>query len=368
MESIIVIKPDALGDFILATPALAQLRKKNPSALITLLASSRNIKIAKWSPDVDQVIEVPLFGMNAKNITAEYINETAFSLTKIIRHDQKSNSIGYLMRFDADFYGASPLMYAMKIQKRIGYSESVLPRKSIINKGYDSFMTECIRDSCTEHEVIKNIRLICESNPFKAASICLDRYETALNSLKALDVLSRYKSNGNFLILGIGASIASKKLESKFWIQLLQSINHRFDNIFIIGSEEDKIMANEIIVECKHVSDLCGELTPMEVFSFAKHSRLAICTDSFVKHVAAAANVTTIELSAHTQLGNPNSEYGGIRFGAWGNKSYIVKPLNPLSGCTPDQCLSTSAHCISTISIEDVINLVFKVLDDSLIY
>lgn len=55
---VVVVKPCCLGDLLLATPAIAALRRAFPKARITVATGSWSRPVVDGSPDVDDVIEV----------------------------------------------------------------------------------------------------------------------------------------------------------------------------------------------------------------------------------------------------------------------------------------------------------------------
>jgi len=56
MTRIVVLRSGALGDCILATPALAAIRRHHPAATITIVGEPNTSDVFLNSPDVDQVV------------------------------------------------------------------------------------------------------------------------------------------------------------------------------------------------------------------------------------------------------------------------------------------------------------------------
>jgi ADP-heptose:LPS heptosyltransferase len=56
IERILIIRPDAIGDFINITPILCAIKKNDPNIKITLLASKANYPIASIHPLIDEII------------------------------------------------------------------------------------------------------------------------------------------------------------------------------------------------------------------------------------------------------------------------------------------------------------------------
>src|SRR4051794_12817113 len=62
IESILYIKPDHLGDLLLATPALADLRRHHPRARIAALVGPWSELVLRRNPDVDVLLICPFPG------------------------------------------------------------------------------------------------------------------------------------------------------------------------------------------------------------------------------------------------------------------------------------------------------------------
>ena len=55
---ILIIKTHAIGDLLLTTPAIRDLRSAFPSAHITLLVGSWSASVVRGNPALDEIIEV----------------------------------------------------------------------------------------------------------------------------------------------------------------------------------------------------------------------------------------------------------------------------------------------------------------------
>src|SRR5215204_4650781 len=62
ITSVLYIKPDHLGDLLLATPALAALRERLPNARVTALVGPWSSVVLRRNPDVDVVLTCPFPG------------------------------------------------------------------------------------------------------------------------------------------------------------------------------------------------------------------------------------------------------------------------------------------------------------------
>jgi ADP-heptose:LPS heptosyltransferase len=363
-KHILVIKPDALGDFVLATPALALLRKTLPDSFISLLVGERSYDLARFCPDVDQVIKTPVF--TEANLNDRLVAESTEHTRYFLHHRALGlPEVGFVLRWDTDFYGAGALLYRLGIPVRIGYSENCSPMKQQLNRGYDAFYTDPVSDQSVEHEVMKALRLIQPAAEPENVRLELARYETADATLRSDALRSGLGITNGFIAVGIGSSLGFKNLSYEKWCDIITRVRERHQQDFVLfGGSHDAPLADRLAADMGCIS-VAGMVQPHELFSLIKHAALALCVDSFVKHVAAAGGVPTIELSSHSAAGDERSEFGGVRFGAWGNRSAMVKPHSPRQGCLADRCLKQEPHCILDIDVAEVASCVERFLDRS---
>lgn len=358
---ILIVKPDALGDFVLATPALRILRQRHSSSSITLVTGPRSSGLARWCPDVDQVLQVPLFTHSA--ISDAVVAESADHLRFFLSSQKIAPDLGIVLRWDVDLYGAGALLFRAGVPERIGYAEKCTLQKSILNQGYDQFYTRPVLDTVVEHEVIKNSRLVGAAPEDLSLPLQLDRYETIAARRSAEEVMASVALSPGFIALGIGSSLPIKTLDFTQWEKLVNLFSQHLNAQICLfgGGAADKRLASALGETTGCVSTV-GLLKENEIFSVIKHAKLAVCADSFIKHVAAAAEIPSIELSSHTQKGNMNSEFGGLRFGAWGNNAVIIKPENARPGCHPDRCVANEPHCILDIDLGRVLEAAYRLV------
>jgi heptosyltransferase-2/heptosyltransferase-3 len=75
---ILVLKPDHLGDLLLATPALRALRQSCPQAQISALIGPWSLAALAGNPDIDRVLTLPFPGFERQKVTTETQRRRAF--------------------------------------------------------------------------------------------------------------------------------------------------------------------------------------------------------------------------------------------------------------------------------------------------
>ncbi|NQT90210.1 MAG: class I SAM-dependent methyltransferase, partial [Candidatus Omnitrophica bacterium] len=136
-RQILVVRPDKIGDMVLTTPFLRELRKNNPSARITLVVSPNIYNLVELCPYVDQIstfdFRKGVFPRIGAVIRRMRIMVFAFSSFLKKRFD-----LAILPRWFADDYDASFMIYFSGARSRVGYTENTTPSKSRRNEGYDA--------------------------------------------------------------------------------------------------------------------------------------------------------------------------------------------------------------------------------------
>ena len=90
---------------------------------------------------------------------------------------------------------------------------------------------------------------------------------------------------------------------------------------------------------------------------------LAICNDSGPAHVAAAVGTAVVVVSTHPLDGEPWVVNSPNRYRPWGVPNAVVQPLERLESCRSQRtCLAEEAHCILSVSVDDVVNAAIRLM------
>src|SRR5437868_2834395 len=76
-KKILGIRLDALGDVLMATPALRALKESRPGRQVTLLTSAAGAEAARLAPEVDDVLDYDAPWMKATSPRADFSPDLA---------------------------------------------------------------------------------------------------------------------------------------------------------------------------------------------------------------------------------------------------------------------------------------------------
>ena len=155
-----VVRLDEIGDIVLTTPFLRELRSLFPKSEITLIVKPEIYNLVEHCPYVNKIYT---FEGKVNGLLSQY--KRRFKIFKFAKKyfADKRFDLAILPRWDTDIYDATHLIYLSGAKIRLGYSENVTDDKSIHNKNYNDLLTDSIENidlfEC-EHEVMKNLNII----------------------------------------------------------------------------------------------------------------------------------------------------------------------------------------------------------------
>lgn len=353
VKHMLIIRLDAMGDLVMTTSFLRELRRNCPSAQITLIVSPSVTNLVECCPYVNEVL------------TYEW--KTSGRLSQLRRHG-RALSLGWkylwshhfdlaiIPRWDADCYHAIIVAYFSGAKWRVGYSEKVNEVKKQVNRGYDVLLTDVLHDNDLKHEVEHNLDVI----RFLGGTIHDDRLEVWVSPEEEIFVkqfLSHFKVCSDELLIGFGPGAGESKRMwpiSKFG-ELGDWLGREYHaRIIIFGTQEEKPLGEALQLQLENiVINLAGQTTLRQVAALLRLCRLYIGNDSGIMHLAVAAGVPVVEISCHPLNGSQFHPHSPKRFGPWGVPHSILQPLAAQRPCF-DACTALQAHCILGITIEQV--------------
>ena len=82
---ILVVKLDAIGDLVLATPFLRELKRSFPDAMITLVVTPATAPLVRLCPYVDKILEYEPFGSNREDRDFNTLRAHLFATQALFR-------------------------------------------------------------------------------------------------------------------------------------------------------------------------------------------------------------------------------------------------------------------------------------------
>ena len=157
VKKILIVRLDEIGDMVLTTPFLRELRRNYPKAEITLVVKPAVYNLVELCPYVDIIKKFSK--VNGRWAVFQNINRAKKFVYNELEQDY---DLAIVPRFDSDLdYMAGAIAFYTGASRRIGYAPWVLPRKSKLDAGLEGFYTDFVparKGVC--HEVERNLDIL----------------------------------------------------------------------------------------------------------------------------------------------------------------------------------------------------------------
>lgn len=358
IKKILVVKLDHIGDVLLSTPVIINLRLHYPYAHIAMLVGSWSKQAIERNPYIDEILcyDSPFFRRSGRGSTLK-------DVMQILRR-LKSEWYDLIVELRGDFL---TLILAMlrggryrldrstqRVLKKLGNP----PCPPLIKGGEVGLEGEPVHP---EHEVEINLDVL------KAAGIPITSRQIFFNipsesQTWAKDFLSELGIDASKPIVAIhpGSPVPLKRWPAKRFAKLADILIKRKMQILFLGVSAEKGLVKEIQAQMHHNSvNIAGRTNLQQLGAVLQNCQLFIGNDSGPMHIAAAVGTRVIGLFG------PSSPQ---RFGPFGDNCTAIRkpPHPPVKGgkspdcqpCMKEKCRFGEEGCIVEISVEDVINVI----------
>jgi heptosyltransferase-2 len=361
VKRVLVVRLDEIGDVVMTSSFLRELRRNLPDAWITLVVKPAVYTLVELCPYVNEVLT--------------YDHKTSGDFAEQRRHGRALNlalkhmwrrrfDLAILPRWDADDYHGTFLTYFSGAPRRVGYSASVSEFKRELNSGLDCLLSHTLEDSDTKHEIEHNLDVI----RFLGGTIQEDQLELWLGENDERFAEQKLKSHGvkpGELLIGFGLGAGS---ERRMWpidnfVGIGRWLREEYNGrIIAVGGKGEESLGQEIQQQLGDmVINTVGGANLRQTAALMKCCHLYVGNDAGPMHLAAGAGVPVVEISCHPLHGSVMHVNSPKRFGPWGVPHLVLQPEKALSPCS-DRCKATQAHCIDNVSIAQVKKAVEKLI------
>lgn len=330
---ILIIKISSLGDVVLSTASLRQIRKHFPSNYkIYFLVGEESKDILLNSPYIDELLIcdfknrdrgfLGLFSLGG------YLKKKDFDIVIDLQNSRKSHILAYL---------------------------SGAPRRYGYDRKFGFLLNYRIKDDYIPIDPVQH-----QFRVLKMLEIELDDPQLELwTSQKDQDYIDKFLSeqwiSSNQKLVGINIS-ASKRWQTKNWPleyikQLCEELSKRDIRVVITGTDKDLESIENLIKEIKHTKPInaCGKTTVSQLICLIKRCNVYVGFDSAPLHIASAVKTPFVALFGPTDFRRhlpPAKDF------------IVIKKDLACSPCYRPNCKSNK--CMKAITPEEVLEAILK--------
>ncbi|MCM8800956.1 MAG: lipopolysaccharide heptosyltransferase II [Candidatus Omnitrophica bacterium] len=340
-KRILVARTDRVGDVLLSTPVIKNLRDSYPSSYIAMVVSNYCKEILEGNPYLDEVLiydkEKRHRGLIGSLKFVFHLRKKRFDLAIILHPTNRMHLVTFLAR----------------IPKRIGY-----------NRKLGFLLTDKIPHTKQEgrkHELEYNLDLLRYLGiPAQDKTLFMPIRKEAEDWIEELFKKERINPTDKLLAIHPGASCPSKLWPAERFAELADRLadKYGFKLIFIAGRKDINITEGVIKYLKNPVINLAGKTSLSQLASILRRCQLFISNDSGPVHIATAVGTPVISIFGRNQKG-----LSPLRWRPLGRfDRFIHKDV----GCS--QCLAHNCKkgflCLKAITVEEVLEIAKSIIVD----
>lgn len=336
-KKILIIRTDRLGDVILSTPVIENLRRAFPQAYIAFMCRPYTKEVVEGNPFLDEVIiydkENRHKSLAASIRFARGLAKKKFDWAIILHPTNRSHIVAFFaaipLRVGWDRKMGFLLTHRLKHNKQQGFKHELEYTLDVLRK--------------------LGIPIVSKQTYFPLSDIKRQEIENLLK-------VHGLGQKDRLVVLHPSASCPSKRWPEESFSRLAAMLKQSFDCKIAIITAQGQEGCAAAIVEENEVIDLRGKLTISQIAALLSRAALFISNDSGPVHIAASLKVPVISI-----FGRNNPGLSPQRWKPLGERSYVLhKPLD----CNP--CLAHNCKkqflCLQAITPEDVFKLARSIL------
>jgi len=359
-KRLLVIRLDAIGDVVLTSPFLRELRHAMPQAWITLVVSQKTFNLVELCPYVNEVLalEQPAPGrlMVLRQVWGAFKMASAH-----LWH--RRFEIALVPRWDVDHYAAAFLAYFSGASCRVGYSEQTTALKRMLNRGYDVLYSQVFNSALLKHEVVRNLDLLNRLglSPKNSKLEVWTSDEDKAVGQRLFEAIELKECEG-LVALALGTAEPKKTWPLARYIQLGKWLKELGDiRLALVGGVTELDLGERFVREIPSSVNLIGKLSLRQSAVLLGRCQLYVGNDTGPMHLAAAVGTPVVEISCHPLSGDMKHYTSPARFGPWGAPCRVLQPANVRDGCE-EGCKASEPHCILGVHVDAVQQAILSLL------
>ncbi len=288
-KNILFIKPSALGDIVLALPALSALRRSFPKSKISWLVRPEFADLLRGNPDLDEII---LF--DRKQLGKWWCQPKAFKeLMRLVRKLRKA-------QFDLvfDFQGlfrTGFFAWLTGCHRRFGMAGA----REFAHLFYTDKVAQDL--SCV-HLVDYYLKMVVSAGAQHCDIEFKLPQDTSADEAVSKLLINEKVNIKNYVVLIPGAARNEKCWGIWNFSEIADAIAEKFSSSIVATGSKGELEIVEILQELTtaHIVNLAGKTSIKELIALLKGASLVVSNDTGPGHIAAALGVPLVMLFGPT--------------------------------------------------------------------
>lgn len=361
VRNILVIRVDEIGDVVLTTPFLRELRRNFPNAWLTLVVKPSVLNLVELCPYVNQILTYEWNTPGRLWLLKRHVRALGLAWRHLW---PRRFDVAVIPRLGEDSYHAKILAYLSGACWRVAYAEGsfhTIPR----NPGLDMLMTHPVLDHNPNHSVQKHLDIL----RFLGLPVHDDALELWTNEADEAMVQRICQDIDVAKAIVVLCPVAGKPVKcwpAERFVAIGQWLQQEFSVFLVlVGGCAERTLGEGLHKQLgSQCLDLIGKVTLRQLTAIFRRCRLFIGNDTGPMHVAAAVQLPVVEIAHHPQDGDVLHLSSPSRFGPYKVPHIVVRPQHALPPCEK-ACKSPQPHCILQVEVDHVKHAVRELMSRS---
>lgn len=332
-ENIIVRMPNWIGDLVMATPVLTDLRKAFPAASITAMCRRPLSELLEKDQSID---ELYCFTKVTNEFSRRQDRRNIIAKIEAGKYD-----LGILL---TNSFSSAWWFWQGKVKRRIGYPGHF---RSL-------FLSDKVSPMEGEHQVVKYKRLLGALDiPLSETMPRIYLTQEEIDLSKELLYQRGYQKGKKLIGINPGAAYGSAKCwpPERFRALAMKLLLETDAYIVFFGDSSTASLVKEISQGLpEKVINLAGVTNLRELASIIKDCSILVTNDSGPMHIGAALNVPLVALFGSTD---------DTVTGPYGQKENVVNKRVKCAPCMKRVC-PIDFRCMKEISVDEIVERVLS--------
>jgi heptosyltransferase-2 len=337
-QNILVRMPNWIGDMVMATPILFELRKKFPKSSITAMCHYPICSLLKKDPNIDEILPF--------DKTSFFNKEKRKDIVRKIKI--KNYDLGVLL---TNSFSSAWFFFSGGIKYRVGFTKP--SRFFFLN-----MPVKFPENKKQQHLVITYKKMLVPlgiENSFSSPKLYID--ETELTETKKILKDYGYEEEKGIIGINPGAAYGAAKcwIPNRFREITLKLLEKTNKYIIFFGDSSHQELIKSICKDLsKRVINLCGVTTVSQLTHLISLCDIFLTNDSGPMHIASALKIPLVALFGSTSKVVTGPYNGGVVI----DKNVCCSP------CLKRKC-PTDFICMKKIEVEEVFEILKKEIKKS---
>ena len=356
LKNILIIRLDAVGDYVLTSAAIRTIRENFPAAHITFVVSKNLYPLAELCPYVNEVFAIE---QNQK-FSPKMIADVATFAQKYLwrRHFDVSFYLGIVFRPVRNF-----LSYLSGAKERICFDIDELSK---------FFHTKCIPvlPQYYEHDCLMNLHLLQQAG-LKVNDTRLEIWIEQKDLIAAEKLLENFAPNRIKISVGIGANHLARKYPVEKYLVAFKEIIAKGAAVIILGGSNE--IDDAKFLEDNLASEFVKNFVQIKTGWRVDAAIMSLC-DLYIGNMTGACDVAAAlkkPIITLSRVAKDITEFFKIHneaksYRPWQTKSIVLQPAHQLEECRAKPsylgCRANISHCIAQIKPQEIVDAYEKMI------